>query len=333
MAIRIIGAGGYAGPIIDFHAHLKGTEEFDVSEIPHYPWLHKLADWFEPLLYGGVNLFARYGRDTRFHRVYRELTFLGFHELLRLLNKYRVEQFLASMARNHIDHAVVCVIEPFIGTMEVLQAVAPYRDRISVYCAVDPHQPDYLERLQAYVDSGQVVGLKIHPPVAGPHPVAPEMMELGGFAQANHLPIFVHAGTFPFPLHDHCDDVMLLEPFIERFSGIPIVLGHIGWDQHEKAIQLGERYANVHVETSWQPPEIIREAIDRLGVRRVLMGSDFPLLQQDVALEHVLRAVAGDEAEWVLCRNARRLIAHRAMHADLSVSPARGAQAEAVPPA
>lgn len=315
MPVKVLGAGGYAGPIIDYHAHIKGTDEMDLSEIPQYPLLHKLADLFEPVLYRGVNLFARYGRDTRFHHLYREMTYLGFHELLRLLNKYRVEKFLESMDRNGVDHAVVCVIEPFIGTTEVLRAVAPYRDRISVYCAVDPHEPGFLDRLQAYVDTGQVVGLKIHPPVAGPHPVAPEMMELGAFAQANHLPIFVHAGTFPFPLHQHCDDVMLLEGFIRRFEDVPIVLGHIGWDQHEKAIQLGERYLNVHVETSWQPPEIIREAIDRLGVHRVLMGSDFPLLQQDVALENVLQAVFTHEAEWVLHRNAKRMITYHARQA------------------
>ncbi|MNT89539.1 hypothetical protein D3C72_2302820 [compost metagenome] len=45
------------------------------------------------------------------------------------------------------------------------------------------------------------------------------------------------------------------------------------------------------------------------------MGSDFPLLQQDVALNNVRQAVYEHEAEWVLYRNARRMIAHRAMHA------------------
>lgn len=317
MAKPSSGAWSYAGPIIDYHAHIKGTDEIDLSDIPQYPVLHKLADMFEPWLYKGVNLFARYGRDTRFHGIYREMTYFGFHELMRLLNKYRVEKFLESMDANGVDHAVVCVIEPFIGTLEVLKAVAPHRDRISVYCAVDPHEPGYLDRLQAYVDSGEVVGLKIHPPVAGPHPVSDEMMELGAFAQHHQLPIFVHAGTFPFPLHSHCDDVMLMEPFIQRFHDVPIVLGHIGWDQHEKVIQLGERYLNVHVETSWQPPEIIREAIDRLGVHRVLMGSDFPLLQQDVALKHAREAVTEQEAEYVLYRNAKRMIRHHAMHAPM----------------
>lgn len=304
----------YTGPLIDYHAHLRGEECIDTSELPQYPLLHLLADRLEPWLYKGVNLFARFGRDTRFHGVYREFTYLGFHELLRLMNKYRVHTLIESMDQLGIERTVICVIEPFIGTMEVLKAVAPYRDRLSVYCAVDPAEPRFLERLQAYVDTGQVIGLKIHPPVAGPHPSSDEMFMMGEFASANHLPIFIHAGTFPFPLHEHCDNVNFLEPFITRFDGIPIVLGHIGWDQHEKTIQLGEKYAHVHVETSWQGPEVIREAIDRLGKHRVLMGSDFPLLRQDVALKNVLDAVSDEEAEWVCYRNAERMISHHAMH-------------------
>lgn len=304
----------YRGRLIDYHAHLKGEAEIDLSGVPQYPVLHKLADALEPLLYRGVNLFARHGRNPGFHPLYREFTYLGFHELLRLLNKYRVDKFLSSMDRNGISHAVVCVIEPFIGTIEVLDAIAPHRDRISVYCAVDPFAPRFMERLAFYVETGQVVGLKIHPPIAGPHPSSPELMALGEFAQAHALPVFVHAGTFPFPIHPHHDDVADLEPFISRFDGIPIVLGHIGWDQHEKVLRLGERYAHVHVETSWQPPSIIREAIDRLGKHRVLMGSDFPLLSQEVALRNVLEAVTPEEGEWVCHRNAERLISHHVRH-------------------
>lgn len=309
----------YTGPIIDYHAHLKGDGEIEMGDIPQYPVLHKLADLLEPWLYKGVNVFARHGRNPRFHAVYHELTFFGFHELMRLLNKYRVDKFLESMDQNRIDRAVICVIEPFVGTMEVLKAIAPHRDRLSVYCAVDPYEPNFLERLRFYVETGQVVGLKIHPPVAGPHPASTELFEMGAFAQEFALPIFIHAGTFPFPMHAHHDDVNELAPFIARFDQIPIVLGHIGWDQHEKVLKLAETYPHVHVETSWQPPEIIREAIDRLGKHRVLLGSDFPLLSQDVALKNVMDAVTPEEAEWVCFRNAERMIAHHAMNRPVKV--------------
>ncbi len=309
----------YQGPIIDYHAHLKGDGEIEMHDIPQYPVLHKLADLMEPWLYKGVNLFARHGRNPKFHPVYHEFTFFGFHELMRLLNKYRVDKFLESMDQNGIEKAVVCVIEPFIGTMEVLKAIAPHRDRIAVYCAVDPFEPNFLDRLKFYVETGQVVGLKIHPPVAGPHPASTELFELGAFAQEHALPIFIHAGTFPFPMHAHHDDVDELEPFIRTFDQIPIVLGHIGWDQHEKVLRMAERYAHVHVETSWQPPEIIREAIERIGMHRVLLGSDFPLLSQDVALKNVMDAVTPEEAEWICYRNAERMIAHHAMNRPVKV--------------
>jgi predicted TIM-barrel fold metal-dependent hydrolase len=95
---------------------------------------------------------------------------------------------------------------------------------------------------------------------------------------------------------------------IRAFPRSSITIAHIGWDQHATVIELAEKYLHVSVETSWQPPKVIRTAVDRLGVHRVLMGSDFPLLQQNVAFENVVAALKPSEVRSVACRNAQRLL-------------------------
>jgi predicted TIM-barrel fold metal-dependent hydrolase len=96
---------------------------------------------------------------------------------------------------------------------------------------------------------------------------------------------------------------------IKAFPDVPLVLAHIGWDQHDHVLALGHDYANVYTDTSWQPVAIIREAITAMGIERVLFGSDFPLFQQSTALAVLLEAVRPEELHQIGYENARRLLA------------------------
>jgi predicted TIM-barrel fold metal-dependent hydrolase len=62
------------------------------------------------------------------------------------------------------------------------------------------------------------------------------------------------------------------------------------------------------VESSWQPPAVIRQSVDILGPERVLFGSDFPLLLQKPAMQVMKAALSADEAALVMRGNALRLL-------------------------
>jgi predicted TIM-barrel fold metal-dependent hydrolase len=81
------------------------------------------------------------------------------------------------------------------------------------------------------------------------------------------------------------------------------------------ALDLAEEHANVRVDTSWQPTEIIGEAVRRLGAEKVLFGTDWPLMGQNIAvgLARVRDCVATGmftqaDADLVLGGNAARLL-------------------------
>ena len=297
----------YPGPRIDFHVHLSGD-----AASPREDGSGACGAghaWFHGVLGEVVRLVAKVGRTPSWTRVYPEFSEAGFRELVKRFDSHGRDRLLLELDRYHVSRAVICSIEPFLDTRDLAHTLASNRDRLALFASVDPSLGDPVDRLERMVASHRIQGLKLHPPLAGPHPLSPRMFELGSWAERRGLPIFVHAGTFPFPLHGHHDDVADLEPFLRRIQDVPIVLGHIGWDQHRTVLDLARTYRHVHVETSWQPAAIIRQALDALGPHRVLMGSDFPLQPLGTAIAEVERACENrSEGRLVMHDNAAAMI-------------------------
>jgi predicted TIM-barrel fold metal-dependent hydrolase len=177
------------GLFIDFHAHLRGKKDVDHPETPHFPLLQAAAEALEPALVQGIQLFARYGRHRVLTQLYPMFKQVGYNEILRQFNKYQVEQLVAGMDASGIERTVICAIEPFFETLDLLDTIQPYADRFAVFCSVDPEDPEYAEKFETYVATGQVYGLKIHPAMAGPVPTSERMFELVALAQKHHLPV------------------------------------------------------------------------------------------------------------------------------------------------
>ncbi|MEB3198262.1 MAG: amidohydrolase family protein [Candidatus Sericytochromatia bacterium] len=293
---------------IDFHAHLRGSKDLAHPLIADVPLMRLAAGWLEPLVAQGVDWFAQYGRHRLLTRLYPRFKAIGFMEIMRQFNKYQADSLVASMDEMGIRTTVICAIEPFFETLDLLDCLAPHGDRFAVFCSVDPEDPEFRARFQTYVATGQVFGLKIHPSLAGPLPTSERMFDLLELARLHQLPVIVHTGTFPFPLCEGADNALALEPVIRAFPDVPIVLAHIGWDQSAQVLALGYDYPNVFTDTSWQGRAIIREAIVALGVERVLFGSDFPLFSQRKALGTLLEAVTPEELRAIAIDNPRRLL-------------------------
>lgn len=299
------------GLFIDFHGHLKGSQEFVHPEVPEIPALRAAAEALEPVLVQGIGLFARFGRHRVLTQLYPRFKQLGFNEILRQFNKYQADALITSMDAAGIETTVICAIEPFFQTLDLLETLAPYGERFAIFASVDPEDPEFAAKFDMYVATGQVYGMKIHPSLAGPMPTSEMMFELIDLARKHRLPVIIHTGTFPFPLCEGADNALALEYVIRDFPTVPIVLAHIGWDQHDHVLALGHDYPNVYTDTSWQPPAIIREAIQAMGVERVLFGSDFPLFSQQSALATLFEALTPDELRRIGYQNGFELLRHR----------------------
>jgi len=311
--------------VIDFHAHLRGNLPLcnfcpEDQNTPFFKGtveiFEKIANFSEPFHDGLLRHLALHHRGVLMRYLYATFGQFALMEALRLFKNYDVQTLLASMDRNQIDHAVVCSLEPFITTKEILETIAPHRSRISLFVSVARNDPDPTGYLERHIQSGEIDGLKIHPVVGGYGcgELYEATKDLAALATEYDLPILIHTGHIPKSavagLAAGCNEVKYIEPLIAAFPKGKFVLAHIGWESWRQVLHLAQKYPNVMVETSWQPARIIRRAVDTIGPQRVLFGSDFPLFKQGMALTQVEEALTGKELVMVTSANARRLLSH-----------------------
>lgn len=156
--------------------------------------------------------------------------------------------------------------------------------------------------------------LKLHPSADGENPDSPRYRQLLATAEELGVPVVLHTGRFQLPFilkAPELGDAQLFTPWFERHRELRFVLSHMNYSQPHLALDLAEEFANVDVEISWQPSELIGEAVRRLGAERVLYGSDWPLLghNMSIGLARVRDCVDSglideSEAEKVLGSNA-----------------------------
>jgi predicted TIM-barrel fold metal-dependent hydrolase len=131
-------------------------------------------------------------------------------------------------------------------------------------------------------------------------------------ATSYHMPVLFHCGFTPLsPRWQKRFSVMEdYEKIVSWYTKTPIILGHTGIDEWEKAVQIAKKYDHVYLELSGQPPQVIKKIIQVLGDDRLLFGSDWPYYPAALPLAKVLLATEGLEKtrEKLLYGNAHKLL-------------------------
>ena len=106
-------------------------------------------------------------------------------------------------------------------------------------------------------------------------------------------------------------------PYIDQvaidFPELVIVCGHIGYPWTEEMIAVARKHENVFIDTSAYtaeryPPELVRYLRSGSGRRKVLFGSNFPMIAPQHALAGLQALGLDDETlELFLTANAQRV--------------------------
>lgn len=178
--------------------------------------------------------------------------------------------------------------------------------------------------LQGFVKDG-ARALKIHPAADGAGPDSEHYRALLRAADELALPVIIHTGCIHSPLLYKDPSKGRAEIFESWFSEHPrvrFVLAHMNFHEPQVAMDLAEKYSNLLLETSWQPAEVIGEAVRRVGARRVLFGSDWPFVGDNlrVGIDRIRDCVETGmfteaEAALVLGENAAELFKIGPVHA------------------
>lgn len=226
------------------------------------------------------------------------------------------EDLAEAMKEAAVDRVLLIAHPPFIPNEFLLDlAVDDPRFSIAVNIPKESKRPAQL--LRKYAQQG-AKALKIHPAADGEGPKSARYHNLLEEAANLGMPVILHTGC----MHSHLfykdpsfGDVDLFDLWFQEYSNVRFVLAHMNMHAPQRALDLGDKYPNIWVDTSWQPAETIGEAVRRLGVDRVLFGTDWPLMGSNMRVGKKriqdcieIGLLKEDEAKLILGENAFKLL-------------------------
>ncbi|MGV0833959.1 amidohydrolase family protein [Mycolicibacterium thermoresistibile] len=159
-----------------------------------------------------------------------------------------------------------------------------------------------------------VKGVKIHPFFQN-YPLDDPRMTAVFDALQGEFPVIIHVGSISTASSAGVCSPNMLADLTKRFPKLDIIACHFGGyrqieDAFESVIGLP-----VYLDTSWPPslaeldPKVVREAIYKHGVDRIVFASDWPMADQKREIQAIVDlGLAADEQEQILGKNLGRLL-------------------------
>ncbi|GAA2546980.1 4-hydroxyphenyl-beta-ketoacyl-CoA hydrolase [Pseudonocardia hydrocarbonoxydans] len=183
---------------------------------------------------------------------------------------------------------------PALSSEEIADAAAAHPDVLIPFGSVDPHGgAASVRRIRSLVDAHGVRGFKFHPSLQGFTPNDPAFYPLYEAITEAGVPALFHTGQTGIGaglpggrgIKLRLSDPMLLDDVAADFPELTVVLAHPSVPWQDAAISMATHKANVYIDLSgWSPkyfpPQLVRAANSMLR-RKVLFGSDFPVLTAD----------------------------------------------------
>lgn len=179
-----------------------------------------------------------------------------------------------------------------ISNDEVAGWVRAHPDRLAGMAAVDLDRPvEGVRELRRCVSELHFKGLRVIPWLwdAPPtdrryYPLYVTCVELG-------VPFCTQVGhTGPLRPSEVGRPIPYIDQVALDFPELVIVCGHVGYPWTEEMVSLARKYENVYIDTSAYtsarlPPELVSYMTSRGGARKVLFGSNYPMITPERALE------------------------------------------------
>jgi uncharacterized protein len=200
-----------------------------------------------------------------------------------------------------LDKAIV-----FHPDNSLVQRAIASRPQVFGLVWANPREPDCVKTVESYLEDENFRGIKLHPLLDGYHPNDPIVHPLADLLAERNLPFLIHTGHPIFTLPWSIEELAHAKP------NTKVIMGHMGHGNIvyiNAAIAGAEREPNVYLETSGMPMHTkIKEAVEKVGVERVLYGSDTPFHRPEVEMLKVkLSGLNESDQEMVLGKNAERL--------------------------
>ena len=235
------------------------------------------------------------------------------------------EELIASMDEEGIDCSIALNIgwtshELCLETNDyIMEALSRYPDRLVGFCAIQPRAGEMAIAEIERCARGGMRGIgEMRPDIQGFDLGDEEIMRPVIEAAKRHRLIFLTHSSEPVG-HEYMGKGKItpdiLYRFICRFPQLPIVCAHWGGGLPFYALMPEVKTAleDVFFDTAASPflyqPEIFKHVAEIVGVKKILFGSDYPLMSQGRVIKQVRSLDMGGEAEdMILGGNAEGLL-------------------------
>ncbi|MFC8850231.1 MULTISPECIES: amidohydrolase family protein [unclassified Micromonospora] len=209
-----------------------------------------------------------------------------------------------------------------LASADIARAAAEHADVLIPFGSVDPRTGEAaLELAARLIEQEGVRGFKFHPTVQGFDPSHDEYAPLWGLIERAGVPAIFHTGQTGigagtpggYGLRLGLSNPILLDPIAADFPDLQIVMAHPSVPWQDEALSVATHKHNTWIDLSgWSPKyfpaELVRHANSMLR-RRVLFGTDYPLLTPDRWLRDVAATdLRPDVLPGILKDNAARLL-------------------------
>ena len=183
---------------------------------------------------------------------------------------------------------------PALSSEEIADAAAAHPDVLIPFGSVDPHSGKAaVHRVRRLVAEHGVRGFKFHPSLQAFEPNDPRFYPLYEAIGELGVPALFHTGQTGIGaglpggrgIKLRYSNPMLLDDVAADFPHLTLILAHPSVPWQDEAISVATHKANVYIDLSgWSPkyfpPQLVRAA-NSLLKRKVLFGSDFPVITPD----------------------------------------------------
>ncbi len=300
--------------MIDFHCHIMTPgSQLPLPDSGYYETLEPLTKsgpWMDLVWQETVEAVAENLRSAPALRSFRQMSPLIYSEMVRRMKQTTAHRLTVEMARRGVTQACVVAIDPVIPTDEIIAACAPTKGILLPFGSVDPWADNWRELLLQTLQK-PIAGFKFHSNLQNLSFGEPRMYEILSVLQeqAFRRPIFVHTGDYPIYKPIKGDWTVEIGPLLAEFPELNFVCGHCGWNRPAAAFRAARKHKNLTLETSWQPPQILRRLCDLLGPERLVLGSDFPLFSMRRAIRNCKIVMTAGEFQIISEDVPKRLLA------------------------
>lgn len=180
--------------------------------------------------------------------------------------------------------------QDLISNDEVAEWVASHPDRFAGLATVDLDRPmEAVRELRRRVSEG-FVGLRVVPWLWGVPPTDRRYYPLFAQCVESAVPFCTQVGhTGPLRPSETGRPIPYIDQVALDFPELVIVCGHVGYPWTEEMIAVARKHENVYIDTSAYtlkrlPPELVGFMKTGTGQRKVLFGTNYPMIAPAHAL-------------------------------------------------